>query len=52
MDIGARNQAEGAGMEFARIESLNVMPRFIEALASVATQAIRAPLIEPIAVPG
>ena len=51
VDIGAREQAEGARMEFARIESLNVMPRFIEALASVATQAIRAPLIEPTAVP-
>lgn len=36
VDIGAREQAEAAGMEFARIESLNVSPAFIEALASVA----------------
>lgn len=36
VDIGAREQADAAGMEFARIESLNVSPTFIEALASVA----------------
>jgi ferrochelatase len=36
VDIGAREQAEGAGMAFARIESLNVMPAFIEALAEAA----------------
>jgi ferrochelatase len=36
VDIGAREQAESAGMAFARIESLNVLPRFIGALASVA----------------
>lgn len=36
VDIGAREQAETAGMRFARIESLNVMPEFIEALADVA----------------
>jgi ferrochelatase len=39
VDIGAREQAEAAGMAFARIESLNVMPRFIGALASVAADA-------------
>ena len=37
VDIGAREQAEAAGLEFARIESLNISPTFIEALASVAT---------------
>lgn len=37
VDIGAREQAEAAGLEFARIESLNVTPTFIQALASVAT---------------
>jgi ferrochelatase len=36
IDVGARQQAEAAGMAFARIESLNVSPQFIEALASVA----------------
>ncbi|HUG47634.1 MAG TPA: ferrochelatase [Candidatus Limnocylindria bacterium] len=41
VDVGAREQAEAAGLEFARIESLNVEPRFIEALAAVALQAHR-----------
>jgi ferrochelatase len=41
VDIGAREQAEAAGMAFARIESLNVMPEFIEALADVARSAER-----------
>ena len=35
VDVGARQQAEEAGLEFKRIESLNVEPRFIEALAAV-----------------
>jgi ferrochelatase len=39
VDIGAREQAEAAGLEFARIESLNVSSTFIAALASVATGA-------------
>jgi ferrochelatase len=36
IDIGARRQAEDAGLTFRRIESLNVSPRFIAALAEVA----------------
>jgi len=36
IDIGARAQAEAAGLLFARIESLNVDRRFIDSLASVA----------------
>jgi protoporphyrin/coproporphyrin ferrochelatase len=36
VDVGAREQAELAGLEFRRIASLNVAPRFIEALAAVA----------------
>ncbi len=36
VDIGARGQAEAAGLEFARIESLNVSSTFIQALATVA----------------
>jgi len=36
VDIGAREQAEQAGLRFARIESLNVDRRFIDSLASVA----------------
>ncbi len=39
VDIGAREQAEAAGMAFARIESLNVSPRFIGALARIALDA-------------
>jgi ferrochelatase len=38
IDVGAREQAETAGLRFARIESLNTMPRFIEALANVARE--------------
>ena len=38
IDIGARAQAEAAGLGFARIESLNVTPAFMEALASVALE--------------
>ena len=36
VDIGAREQAEAVGLEFGRIESLNTMPAFIDALAHVA----------------
>ncbi len=35
IDIGAREQAEPAGLAFSRIESLNTEPRFIAALAAV-----------------
>ena len=38
VDIAAREQAQAAGIEFARIESLNVMPRFIDGLASIALE--------------
>lgn len=40
IDIGARAQAEQAGMSFARIESLNVMPDFVAALCDVAQNEI------------
>lgn len=43
VDIGAREQAEAAGMAFARIASLNVSPTFIGALASVARRAASVP---------
>lgn len=39
VDIGAREQAEAASMAFARIQSLNVMPRFIKGLADAALDA-------------
>jgi protoporphyrin/coproporphyrin ferrochelatase len=39
IDVGAREQAEAAGLRFRRIESLNVEPRFIDALADVALSA-------------
>jgi len=38
VDVGAREQAESAGLRFARIASLNVHPRFIDALAAVVDQ--------------
>lgn len=44
VDIGAREQAEAAGLAFARIESLNVSPTFIGALASVARRAASVPV--------
>ena len=43
VEIGAREQAEAQGMRFARIESLNTDPRFIAALASVATATLAVP---------
>ena len=43
IDIGAREQAEAAGMEFARIESLNVSRIFIGALARIARDTALAP---------
>lgn len=36
VEIGAREQAEAAGLRFDRIDSLNVSPAFIGALATVA----------------
>jgi protoporphyrin/coproporphyrin ferrochelatase len=45
VDIGARGQAEAAGIEFARIESLNVADTFIGGLARVAVQAASEPTL-------
>jgi ferrochelatase len=42
VDIGAREQAERAGLAFHRIESLNFDPGLIEALATVAQEALPA----------
>jgi ferrochelatase len=42
IDVGAREQAERFGLEFARIDSLNVEPGFIDALASVARSTLGA----------
>ena len=39
VDIGAREQAEEAGMAFARIASLNTSPPFVGALARIALAA-------------
>jgi len=44
IDIGAREQAEAAGMAFARIESLNVSPTFIGALATIARRSAQEPV--------
>ena len=38
IDIGARGQAEAAGLLFARIESLNTSPPFIRTLARIARE--------------
>jgi ferrochelatase len=40
IEIGAREQAEAAGIEFARIESLNTSPLFIRALAAVVQETL------------
>jgi ferrochelatase len=42
IDIGARAQADEAGMAFARIESLNIMPEFVAALGDVARDGMEA----------
>ena len=44
VDIGAREQAEAAGIAFARIESLNVSPTFIRALGTIARRTAGAPV--------
>ena len=38
IDVAARQQAEAAGLRFARIDSLNTSARFIHALAAVAAE--------------
>ena len=40
IEIGARQQAEEQGIQFARIASLNTSPLFIKALASVVTELL------------
>jgi protoporphyrin/coproporphyrin ferrochelatase len=45
IDVGAREQAEAAGLRFERIESLNVDPRFIDALARVVGRTLPAPSV-------
>jgi ferrochelatase len=41
IEIGAREQAEAAGIQFARTESLNTSPLFIKALAEVVQETMR-----------
>jgi protoporphyrin/coproporphyrin ferrochelatase len=40
VDVGAREQAESAGLRFARIASLNTDAGFVEALATVASSTL------------
>jgi len=40
IEIGAREQAEAHGIQFARIESLNTSPLFIQALATVVKETL------------
>ncbi len=42
IEIGARQQADAAGIAFARTESLNTSPLFIKALAAVVQETMRA----------
>jgi ferrochelatase len=42
IEIGAREQAEEHGIQFARTESLNISPLFIKALAAVVDQTLQA----------
>jgi ferrochelatase len=44
IDVAARDQAEGVGLEFSRIESLNDDPRLIDALEAV-TRRTLAPVV-------
>ena len=41
IEIGAREQADAAGIQFARTESLNTSPLFIKALAAVVQETMR-----------
>jgi protoporphyrin/coproporphyrin ferrochelatase len=43
IDVGAREQAERSRLQFARIDSLNVEPGLIDALASVARSTLGVP---------
>ncbi len=43
IEVGAREQAEEHGIQFARIESLNTSPLFIKALAEVVKETINQP---------
>jgi ferrochelatase len=45
VDVAAREQADAAGLSFRRIESLNVTPRFIDALVDVALETVAAPAV-------
>lgn len=49
IDVAAREEAESAGMEFHRIESLNCAPSFIDALAKVARQQFESPALSGVA---
>jgi ferrochelatase len=40
IDVGARQQAEEAGLRLARVESLNASPRLIDALAAVVARHV------------
>jgi ferrochelatase len=48
IEIGAREQAESNGIQFARTESLNISPRFIQALAAVVEDTLKQPAGEKV----
>ncbi len=43
IEVGAREQAEEHGIQFARIESLNTSPLFVKALAAVVKETMNRP---------
>jgi ferrochelatase len=48
VDVGAREQAETAGLRFTRIESLNDDAEFVDALAAVARRTIAQEALAPV----
>ena len=46
IEIGAREQAESNGIQFARTQSLNTSPRFIQALAEVVEDTMKRPIAD------
>ncbi|MDQ6661769.1 MAG: ferrochelatase, partial [Chloroflexota bacterium] len=47
IEIGAREQAEEHGIQFARIESLNTSSLFIQALAAVVNDTMKKRIASP-----
>jgi ferrochelatase len=48
IDVAARDDAERLGISFHRIESLNLSPKFIRALAEVALDVVENPTLSAV----